>query len=153
MILARTIVAGAACAALTVGAAMADGNPAVGARQSQMRLQGFNVGILVAMAQGKMDYDATTAQEAATNLKALTATDWTLYFPPGTAVGEADNTKALPAIWSDMDGFNTAHQNLAKAAASMADVAGNGLDALKGALGAVGGACGGCHKTYRQSDN
>lgn len=138
----------------TVALAMShEVNPAVKARKGMMDLQVFNVGILVQMVQGKTDYDAAAAKTAADNLAAIVATDWTAYFPPGTAVGETDGTHALPKIWSDMATFNEDHKALITATAAMAEVAGNSLDALKGAIGPVGKACGTCHKSFRESLN
>jgi cytochrome c556 len=144
------LLGGALCA--TLASAQEDGNPAVKARQSQMSLQAFNLGILGQMAQGKADYDAEAAQAAAANLAALTATDWRAYFPEGTADGEVPDTEALPAIWEDMADFEAKKQAVADAAAALAEAAGTDLDALKGAMPGVANACSACHKTYRKEN-
>lgn len=69
-------------------------------------------------------------------------------FPPGSDRGD---TKALPAIWSDRNGFETANGNmlrqldLLKAAAAAGDAAG-----FATAFKATGPQfCGGCHRQYR----
>ncbi len=69
-------------------------------------------------------------------------------FPPGSDRGD---TKALPAVWSDRGGFETANANLLrqlevlKAAASAGDTAG-----FSTAFRATGPQfCGGCHRQYR----
>lgn len=126
-------------------------NPSVLARQSHMRLNAFNLGILGAMAQQKADYDATSAQAAADNLVTLATLSMGAYFPEGTDSASIEGTRALPAIWSDMAGVAKAASNEHEAALAMQAAAGQGLEALQGAMGALGGACGGCHQNYRQS--
>jgi cytochrome c556 len=149
----KLAVLGTAAAALLATAALAqDLNPAVKARKAQMALHAFNVGVLAGMAQEKIPYDAAAAGAAANNLAALAATDWHAYFPAGTAMGEVENTTALPAIWETMADFDAKHADLVTATAALAAVAGTDLASLKGAIGPVGGACGACHKAYRQSN-
>ena len=69
-------------------------------------------------------------------------------FPPGSDKGD---TKALPAVWSDMSGFQAASHNLTTQATKLADAgaAGKSPDEIKAAFGEMGKACGGCHNTYR----
>lgn len=141
---------GALCA--TAAIAQEDENPAVEARQSQMHLHAFNLGILGRMAQGQAEYDAELAQVAADNLAVIAGTDWHAYFPEGTAVGEVDDTDALPEIWTNMADFEAKQQEMADAADAMAAVAGTDLAAVQGAMGALGGTCSACHKAYRQAD-
>lgn len=143
----------ASAAALTLGTVAfagghADQDPAVTARQAHMQLYAHNIGILGAMAQGKADYDADLAQVAATNLAAVAALDERTYWVEGTAEG----TKALPAIWENMDDFMAKQDGLTNAAAVMAEVAGTDLASLQGAMGDLGGACSACHREYRSRD-
>jgi cytochrome c556 len=69
-------------------------------------------------------------------------------FPPGSDAGD---TKALPAVWSDWNGFEAASKTLVTQATALADAAaaGKSPDEIKAAFGAMGKACGGCHNTYR----
>jgi cytochrome c556 len=69
-------------------------------------------------------------------------------FPPDSDHGD---TKALPAVWSDRAGFETASHNLVTQANALADAgaAGKSPDEIKAAFGNLGKACGGCHNTYR----
>ena len=68
-------------------------------------------------------------------------------FPPGSDKG---NTKALPAVWTDMAGFEKAANDLADAATKLAELAKAGdADGVATQVKAVGDACAGCHKTYR----
>jgi cytochrome c556 len=72
-------------------------------------------------------------------------------FPAGSDKGE---TKALPAVWSDMAGFKKASANADAAYDKLAVAAGSGdLAALGAAFGETGKACGACHTTFRAKAN
>ena len=143
--------------ALSAGLAFAGGhggNPAVTARKAHMQLYQHIVATLFGMAKGDIDYDADAASAAANNLAALSTLSQRGYWTPGTdneALGDA--TRALPAIWQEGSKAAEIGGQLAEAAASLAAVAGDGLEALGPALGPVGGACNACHKDYRASQN
>jgi len=145
------------CAAALAGSAMvayaADGphDDAIKARQAMFQTYSFNLGVLGAMAKGKMDYDASLAAESAANLEAAANFGQSAYWPAGSDSETDGNatTRALPAIWEDMAGVGEKAQALKDAAANMSLEAGNGLDALRGAMGDLGGACKGCHDNYR----
>jgi cytochrome c556 len=145
------VVALAAVATLAVAQARDPIQGAITARKSHMQLYAANLGVLGAMAQGNADYDAETAQAAADNLAALSMLNQRFYWPAGSAVGEAENTRALPAIWESPEGAMAAGGKMAEAAAAMQLAAGVDLASLQAAMGAVGAACGGCHETYRQA--
>jgi cytochrome c556 len=121
----------------------------VGARRALMRLQAYSLGQLFMMAQGKMPYDAKAADVAAKNLTTVTSYDIAPLFPKGSDDKQVKNTHALPEIWQNEDDFFAKYADMHKAAVAVAEVAGNGLDGLKGAIGGLGHACGACHKTYR----
>ena len=147
----RSLMLVAGAATVTFGTmAFADGHaevdPAVTARQAHMQLYTHNLGILGSMAQEKTEYDAALAQIAANNMAAVAALDETTYWIEGTAEG----TKALPAIWENMDDFAAKQDGMTTAAAAMAQVAGTDLASLQGAMGDLGGACSACHREYRQ---
>ncbi|MDD9922217.1 MAG: cytochrome c [Boseongicola sp.] len=130
-----------------------DGNPAVKARKAHMQLYAHNLGILGGMARGNMEYDADAAQAAASNMAALSSLNQRSYWAPGTSNAElGDETKALPAIWEQGSTAGQIGGELAAASAALAEVAGNGLEALGPALGPVGATCGACHKAYRVAD-
>ncbi len=128
--------------------ALAD-NPAVNARQAQFTLYSFNVGVLAQMAQGQMDYDAEMAQAAADNLYHLTRHDQSRLWPEGTDNESIAGTRALPAIWDDLEGFAGRYSALQDAAAAMQEAAGTDLASLQGALGGLGGTCQACHQEFR----
>lgn len=150
-----------AVAAVVAGTALAqnDIDPniarAIKARQSQMTLYAFNLGVLGAMAKGEVEYDAETATRAAGNLAALSTLDQSRLWPKGSDNFEVGTevTEALPKIWDADSDIGDKAKALADAAAAMNGAAGNGLDALRGAMGPLGKACGDCHKAYRQPDS
>lgn len=140
--------------ALALGAALAfpalaDNDPAVEARQGQFKLFVHNFGLLGAMAQGRIDYDADSAQTAADNLFHLTRVDQSRLWPEGTDSSSIDGTRANAAIWENLDDFVAIFVRLQEGAEGLQDVAGNGLDEMRAAFGGVGQACQACHQAYR----
>lgn len=125
---------------------------AIEARQAHMTLYAHNLGLLGGMARGNIDYDATVASAAAANLAALASMDQSRYWPAGSDSFEIEGTRALPAIWDNIDDVMAKSMALTEASAKMETAAGEGLEALQAAIGAVGGACGGCHEDYREPD-
>lgn len=125
---------------------------AVDARQSLMTLFSHNLGPLALMAQGRLDYDAATAQAAADNLYHLTRHTQDRLWPAGTAHGEFPDSAARAAIWENLEEFSNRYAALQQAAEAMQGAAGGGLQALQGALAGLGGACRGCHEQFRVAD-
>lgn len=125
---------------------------AVKARQSQMNLYAFNLGLLGGMAKGEVEYDAEAAAAAAGNLAALAKLDQSRLWPAGsdTATLGVDVTASLPAIWEAGSTVGEKSMAFTTAALAMEEAAGGGLDSLRGAMGALGKSCGGCHQPYRQ---
>lgn len=71
-------------------------------------------------------------------------------FPPGTDTPESD---ALPTVWSDRAGFETAAANMSAAARTLADLGKAGDTAgFATQFGALGKTCGACHKDYRKPE-
>ena len=137
---------------LMSGTAMADGHleKAIKARQAQMTLYSFNLGVLGAMAKGKADYDAKIASGAAANLLAAAKLDASQMWPKGTdSVAMPDMTRALPDIWTTYPKVAEKQKALVEALEAMNSMAGKDLVSLQGAMKAVGGGCGGCHKPFR----
>lgn len=126
---------------------------AIGARQSQMKLYAFNLGLLGDMAKGAVAYDADAAGKAAANLAALTRLDQSRMWPQGSDDMSVDGTRALPALWENLPDVMAKGAATAEAAAGMEAAAGAGLEQLQAALGPLGGACGACHKAYRAPDS
>ena len=152
--------------ALATGAAMVAGataaisgeaeERAVKARQALMQVYAFNLGQLGAMVKGEMEYNADLAKASADNLVKATTMNGMAMWPKGSSMddeGMAGKTWAKADIWADGSDVGEKAKALREAAAQMAEVAGNGLDAVKGAMGGVGGGCKGCHEKFRAPKN
>lgn len=59
-------------------------------------------------------------------------------------------TAAKVDAWTTYPKVTEKHKAWLEASAKLAQVAGNGLDALKPAVGAVGKSCKGCHDDFRK---
>ena len=143
---------------LTLGvSALAAGDPnekAIDARKAVMTLQSWYAGPLFAMAKGDMDYDADMASAHAAHLNMMARVEGGAMWPQGTDNGAyAGKTRALPEIWTTWPAVGEKDQALKDAAAALAEVAGDGLDALRSKIGAVGKACKGCHDDFRAERN
>jgi cytochrome c556 len=156
----KIMIAVAMGAALVAGATAAISGEseerAVNARQSLMHLYAFNLGQLGAMVKGEMEYNADLAKVSADNLVKASTMNGMAMWPKGSSMdaeGMAGKTWAKADIWADGSDIGEKAKALREAAAQMADVAGNGLDAVKGAMGGVGGACKGCHEKFRAPKN
>jgi cytochrome c556 len=125
---------------------------AIEARQAHMQLYAHNIGVLGGMARERIPYDAEAAQAAASNIAALSTLNQSTYWPEGSDTS-VEGSRALAAIWGNLDDVMSKSEDLVMAAAVMEDAAGQGLGALQGAIGGLGGACGACHEDYRQSDD
>jgi cytochrome c556 len=69
-------------------------------------------------------------------------------FPPGSETGH--DTKALPAVWSDNEGFRKTANEMVEATTKLAELAKAGdADGVAAQVKAVGEVCGACHRTYR----
>ena len=149
-ILAKLAIA-ASLAVAPAAVAAQDVGKSVAARKAAMQLYAFYLGQLGAMAKGEAPYDAAAAKSAAASLDALVNLDGSKMWPQGSdnvALGE--QTRALPVIWTTYPAITERSAAMKAASASMTAAAGEGLDALRGAIGAVGKSCGGCHEDYRQ---
>ena len=145
-----TLVAVGLTLALSASAANDPNEKAIKARQAVMALQSWYAGPLFQMAKGDMEYDAEMAGAYATHLKIMANVDGGAMWPPGTDNGAyAGKTRALSEIWSTYPAVGEKDQALKDAAAALAEVAGDGLDALRSKIGAVGKACKGCHDDFR----
>lgn len=120
------------------------------ARQSQMQLYAFNLGMLGAMAKEEAPYDAAAASSAANNLAALASMSQAAYWLPGSDSDSVESTRALPAIWAADSKVGEKGKNFFDAVMEMQSAAGTDLGALQATIGAVGKSCGGCHESYRK---
>ena len=142
-----------------VGAVLADShasNPfaaGIKARQAQMQLHSFNLGILGAMAKGETEYDAEAAILAATNVVHSASIHQPQAWAQGSDNSAVEGTRALPALWQNFPDVGEKSAALFAAAEEMQAAAGNGPEAIGAAMGGLGGACSACHKAYRAPEN
>jgi len=148
------IIAAAAIVATTAPLAGAgDFDWQIKVRQGLMDLRAWNIGTLGAMAKGKTAYDAAAAQAAADNLVALAGMSTAAMWPEGSdSTALPGKTAAKLEAWTTYPEIVKRDEALQAAAAAMAAVAGNGLDALRGEIKNLGGACGACHKKFREKN-
>ncbi|WP_121631539.1 c-type cytochrome [Tropicibacter alexandrii] len=142
----------AALAALAVlgSAAFAQDMPKeVKARQGQFQILALNLGVLGGIAKGAIEYDEATATAAADSIVGVSMVHQATLFTEGTDSMSIDGTRAMPAIWENMDDFASKWGDLGTAAAEMQTAAATGKEAIGPALGKIGGACKACHDTYR----
>ena len=140
----------AASVALSVSAHESS-DEAIEARRAVMTLHSWYAGPLFQMAKGAIAYDAGLASTYAANLDAIVNADVGAMWPEGSdnTVHPGD-THALPEIWDPDSEVGARDQALKEAVAALAEVAGDGLGALRSRIGDVGNACSGCHDDYRE---
>jgi cytochrome c556 len=122
------------------------------AREAHMKLYGPQLKVLGDMAKGDTAYDAAAAQAAADKLLELATVDQSTWWPEGSDSDSVAGSRALPVIWTDMEGFLAKQEALEAAAANLQTAAGVDLASLQAAIGAVGGSCGGCHEANRKPE-
>jgi cytochrome c556 len=127
------------------GAARAEGYNPIETRQAgQDLLAGDFAGIRAVVA---LKGDITKLEDPAKAI-ARWIRQFPTQFPKGTEEGH--NTKALPAVWSDPQGFQRAAEDLAVAATKLAELAKAGdAAAVEAQVKVVGDACAACHRTFR----
>jgi len=123
------------------------------ARQGLMNVMALNLGVLGGMARGNVEYDAATAQAAADNLVVLSGVNQQFFWPEGSDNMSVDNTRALPAIWDNLDGVIANWTEFGAKSEALAAVASDGQAALGPAVGGVGGVCQACHEDFREPNN
>jgi cytochrome c556 len=150
-LLATLALCGLAAIPSLADAQSADG--AIRARRGYMQLISYNFGPLAAMAKGDIAYDAATAEAYAANLSTLAAYDASNLFPEGSSnADKPGDTRALPALWANMDDVGRQLTGFREAVAAISAAAGQGRGALGPAVATLGGTCGDCHDDFRARD-
>lgn len=130
------------------------GEKAIKARQGFMKVVVWEAGPLFGMAKGDIEYDGEAATAHAENVVAVTQYHFPRLFIDGTSIDDRpDQTRALAAVWEKPDEFAEAYETLQTRASAVADVAGDGQEALAGAVSELGKACGNCHDNFRKDDD
>ena len=136
--------------AFSASAAKDPNEKAIKARKAVMTLQSWYAGPLFTMAKGEMEYDAEMAKTYAEHLNTVANVEGGAMWPQGTDNGAYEGkTRALAEIWTTYPEVAKKGEALSEAAAALAAVAGDGLDALRSKIGPVGKACKGCHDDFR----
>ena len=123
-------------------------------RQSLMQVIGFKAGRVRGMADGNIPVDEAEFARSAAELATLAG-----MIEDGMAAGSDSDSiassAALPVAWTDSGDFAMRAANLRMAAETVASQAqAGGFQAAQVAASEdIGPACGGCHRTYRQSDD
>jgi len=101
---------------------------------------------MVGMARGEVEFDAAAVVAGLEIMKDVAEKAGDL-FPEGSETGH--DTEALPAIWTDRDGFNQKLADYGAAVDRAAAAPPQSVDELKVMLDDVLGTCKGCHDDYR----
>jgi cytochrome c556 len=127
------------------GAARAEGYDPIETRQAGQDLLSGNYALIRVVVASKGD--VKTLENPA---KAMAR--WIRQFPTQFPKGseEGHNTKALPAVWSDMAGFQKTAGELSDETTKLAELAKAGdADGVAAQVKVVGDVCAACHRTYR----
>lgn len=132
-------------AATTFSAAQGTEEGTIQYRKSVMGAIGGHMGAISRIVRGEVEL----ADQLAAHAQALN--DLANMIPAAFAEpGSGVETRSLPLIWEDHDGFLADAEELQTAtAAFVAAVEGGDMEAVGAALGPVGASCQGCHETYR----
>jgi cytochrome c556 len=126
---------------------------ATATRQAVFKLLAFNIGPIVGMARGMVEFDAAIAERNARRIAALAPMIPELIGAMDTREFDVE-TEALPVAWEQPDELAEKARELVAAANTFADTAAGGDQAATlGGLRALGGACGNCHDTFRVDDD
>lgn len=128
--------------------AMAQAKPdvLVKQRQAAMTLIGKYWGPIAGMPSGKAPYNAERVAINAAYLEVLSKMPWDGF----TADTKGENSKALPAVFTDTAKFKDGADAMQRSIASLAKISKGGDEAsVKAAIAEVGKACGGCHENFR----
>ena len=133
-----------ATVALPASAQFAKPEDAIKYRQSALSVMGTHFSRLGAMANGKMPFDAKSAQESAEIVAFMSKLPWA-GFGAGTEGG-----KSKPEVWKDQAKFNDLAGKMEAEAVKLnaAAKAGN-VDSLKAAFGPAASSCKSCHDSFR----
>jgi cytochrome c556 len=128
-----------ACAtALPAAAQFAKPEDAIKYRKAVFTVMASHFGRVAAMANGKVPFDAATTMSMLPYVA----------FLPGTDAGD---TRAKPAIWTDMEKVKGLAAKMQEEMAKLNVAAKTGnIDTIKAAVGETGKACKACHDDYRK---
>jgi cytochrome c556 len=136
-----------AAAAPAMAQPFAKPEDAIKYRKAAFTVLARHFGVVAAMANNRLPYDAKAAAENADIANVVARLPYAGFVPGSERGGD---TKADPKIWSEMPKFNAAAQKMQDEMGKLAAAAKSGnMDQLKSAVGATGAACKACHDDYR----
>ena len=118
-------------------------------RRDGLRRMGGHMEAMQQIAQTRGD--PRPAVQRLDDMVAFFGTGFVQRFPGGTQQGAAGlETRALPAIWSDLPAFERAQQGTTQALTTLRTAAAAGdAAAFQSAFQAAGQSCGVCHRPFR----
>lgn len=135
---------------LVIGAAAAASvseNP-IQSRQNLMKNVGAAMGVAGNMVRGDTEFEPRAAQLAMRTINS-SIIGLVELLPEGSHVGD---TRALPAIWENMDDVLTKAESLRMATQMAIDAEPQDLDSFRPLFAEVGENCRACHELYRRPD-
>ena len=137
----------AALASLPAAAQFQKPEDAIKYRQSAYTVMSNHFGRIVAMAQGKVPFDAKAAADNAAIVSDMAKLPFTAY---GEGTDKGLPQRAKPEVWKESAKFKAAADKMIGEVAKLDTAAKSGsLDALKATAGAVGQSCKACHDDFR----
>lgn len=116
-------------------------------RRSAMTVLATHFGVLGAMANGRVPFDAQVAARNA-DIVAMVSHLPFAGFVPGSDKGE---TRAKPEVWSENAKFKAGAEKMQDAVGKLATAAKSGnLDTMKAAFGPAAQTCKACHDDFRK---
>jgi cytochrome c556 len=142
------LAAGVSTLALPAAAQFQKPEDAVKYRQGAFTVMASHFGRLGAMANGRVPFDAATAQANADLVVTLSRLPYVAFTDGTDKVG---NTRALPEVWSKRAEFDAAAKKTQDELLKLQAAAKTGnLDQIKAAFGAAGQSCKACHDNFRK---
>ncbi len=133
--------------ALPAAAQFAKPEDAIKYRKAAFTVMAAHFGRVAGMANGRIPFDAKAAADNAEIATAMSKLPFA-GFIPGSDTGD---TRAKPAIWTDMDKVKNLATKMQDEMVKFNAAAKTGnIDTIKAAAGEVGKACKACHDDYRK---
>jgi cytochrome c556 len=143
-----TVAALALVTALPAAAQFQKPEDAVKYRQSAFTVMANHFGRIGAMANGRVPFDAATAQANADIVVAMSKLPYTAF---GEGTDKIGNTRALPEVWSKRADFDAGAKKMQEEVVKLQTATKTGnLDQIKAAFGDAGKSCKACHDNYRK---
>jgi cytochrome c556 len=143
-----TVAALALVTALPAAAQFQKPEDAVKYRQSAFTVMANHFGRIGAMANGRVPFDAATAQANADIVVAMSKLPYTAF---GEGTDKVGNTRALPEVWSKRADFDAGAKKMQEEVVKLQTATKTGnLDQIKAAFGDAGKSCKACHDNYRK---